>query len=469
MNEHMSFSPELERRLPYLGASFTDAGLNDDEVRTFLDLCRGAQTYPTYQDLLAENRELADFFSDRLDILPIGYSSDYPADSVAPRRIEAAIINDGSSPDSIASFEAPQHSTELASVITARMQKHLHLLHPTIMQRMGLNGVAVSDHDDPDAMELQTWARHPRPTPRMLVFEGVRGGRFAQFSWSYPRDGFAGSSEAQASLAMHRQLGTRIAGLIHNSMPLAYNMVTPNFPALPGQAIDPMVKVYERLGLPINYCAAEQGRLIFISPGMYSLWRGGTNGAMVTDHLPAATVCYNPETPMLYYPVINMEPSGRTRAEALIERAEWATRCIGRLATMMSDAKFEQHDFPRNPAAKRLQDSVDLWLEMTPLFVTHAQNGIDFMPDDMLCQPLTTTEFLQTSAALIINTLMIVGNVRRLALMSGQFEFAWQLQEEIDNHLPAELGPVKMAPLDLVVCAQGLASLIAMRRAAEAR
>jgi hypothetical protein len=469
----MPMSPELNRQLPHLEPFFAEAGLEEDKEReTFLKLCHAAEGYPTHAEILAENQRLAHTYGNQLALHPLGHSTGYPDG----RRIEAAMISCGQGrhpkEDAIASLEAPQHSTELAAVRAAGAQKRLHLRHPRILSRMGWDGIVISDHGDPYGMELQSWARKRKPTVRDFIRQGVRGTARAQLSCSYPISTFPGSYEAQASLRMYRTFQPLAVGVLHNSLPAAYNVVSPDFPVQVSDAelVDPMVHVYEALGMPVNYCTAEGGVFPLLTFGMYAMPKQlSPRYSMVVDHLPPGTIYYNPEVSQLFYPELDVTPSGRTLAQAFVERAESIARRIRPLETVLTQTDLERHGLDRDPLAVRLRDTVAHWCEEIDELVATAYNIPSKLPKDLVDKPLTITEFFQTNASLEVNSLMTVANAGRLALMTGHDALGWQLLKSADDAILPELGPVEMAPLDLIVCAQGLASLIAMRRVAQAK
>jgi hypothetical protein len=468
----MTGSQTLESRVPFLGPAFHDAGLTDDEIRTLLQLCQGTVALPSYAFLKAENRRLglASAYGDQLDIHQLGYSSDYPAGDPNARRIEAVIVHADRHKrlDFVASNEAPQHASELIGVGTAHRLKHLYLRHPSIMRRMGYTAVAISDHADPDAMELQQWARIYPATIKDFILGGVRGDMHSQLSWGYPTETFAGNSEAHASLVMHRQFQPLYIGSLHNSLSDAFQVVTPNFPILPGNVTDPLVRMLERLGIPVAYEWADPA-VHPISPGLYKIIdTEELRGANILGHVPPHAVMHAPEMAMLQHPRIDTEPSGKTAAEAIMGRYRSVLPRLGSIATGLEALNLTDEQLAGNPGMRRLYDAALYWMSVGDKLMANGARIINFLPPEVAQRQLTKTEVLQTAAALISNSLMALGNVRRLALMCGKFDLASKLEHKITNEISRDLGPVQIAPLDLVICAQSLSVLMGMRRVAAA-
>lgn len=460
----------LESRVPFLGPAFRDAGLTDHEANIFLQLCRDTIALPSYGYLQAENRHLARAHPKRIDILPLGYSSDYPADSATPRGIEALVIHADSKKrgNSSAVFEAPQHPTEYIGIATAANQKRLHTMFPGIMRRMGYDKVAVSDHANPDLMLLQQWARLYKPTIRDFILGGVRGDQHAQLSWSYPTATFEGSREAHASLALYRQLLPAYIGSLHNSVAATFQVVSPNFPATPGDAIDPLVQLLERFEMAVTYNWADPG-IRPISPGLFSMGPPGTyGGANILDHKQPDAVFHAPEIAMLQYNEVDNELSGMTAAEALIARHESILPRLGSIASRLEDLNLTEEQLAGSREADRLHKAALYWTGRVGAIKASANTIIGFLPPKVANRQLTVTEVRQTAAATIINSLVGLGNVHRLALMYGKLDLARKIEQQIDHEIQRDVGPVKIAPLDLLICAQSLSVLIAMRRVAAA-
>ncbi len=462
----MQGSPELTRAIPNLGLYFEAAGLNDQEAKTFLRLCAQRTTIPSYPQVLAENRALAERFSDQVEIHPLGYSSDYPEGSETPRRIEAMFIHNPSQPtENLASQEAPQHATEQYAVATVGQQKRLHLLHPGISQRMGWDGIVFSDSADPDAMELQRWTQNP--TLEKFILWGVRGAGRDQLPYGYPTLDFTGSSEALASLAMHRMFRPLSIGSIHNSIFASYYVTSPTFPVQPD--IDQLVRLHEQMGRPVNYDTAEAGALPLLSPGIYGLPDEEKTGAFVMDHVREDAIFFNPEVAMMHYPKVDNTPSGKSVAEAFKERNAAIKRRLDRLGNTLAETNFDRYDFSAAPEARRLYAAAVDWCDRVEGSVETTRRNIQALPDEIANRQLTNTEFLHTESGYTLNSLMIVGNVRRLALLTSKHGLAQYLGEQIKKELPSAVGSAEFLPLDVFVCAQGLASLIGMRRIAQAK
>lgn len=463
-------SPELTRAIPNLGPYFEAAGLTDEEATTFLRLCVGSTVIPRYGDVLTDNRVLAGTFADRMELHRLGYSSDYPKESRTPRRIEAALIrNLGGSTENLASVEAPQHGPEQAAVATAGQQRRLHLLHPDIIGRMGFDGIVISDTADPDLMEMQQWTKTDSlPTVEQFILGGVRGAGQQQLTYGYPTADFAGTSEARASLNLHNTFRPIGNGLIHNSMVAGYCVVSPTFPIHLENGLDPLVRLHEQMGRPVNYDTAEAGSLPLLSPGMYSL-PTEEGGAVVTDHARKDAIFFNPEVPMLHYPKADNTPSGKTVAEAFEERNAAIKARLDRLGNTLAETDFDQHDFSEMPEAGRLYNAATDWCERVGDSIERTRQNIQALPSEIADRPLTISQFLHIESGFTVNSLMVVANVRRLALITGEEALARKLERQIRQELPSAVGSAEFLPLDVVVCAQGLSSLIALRRIAQTK
>lgn len=169
---------------------------------------------PTYPTLRTEAEALAPAGEPGLRVERMGYSEDYPERSANPRPITAVIMGD---PDGKTAYiEGVQHGNERVGAATARVLRLLGIKYP-FFRRMGYDALVVSDHNDPDAMQLQDGDDGP------ITLENLagkyRGYILDQHSWGFPTPTmrYIGGSIA-ATLRVIREHDLAFFGALHGAL-----------------------------------------------------------------------------------------------------------------------------------------------------------------------------------------------------------------------------------------------------------